>query len=177
MRQCHKREHSWGRCCCVRGIRWLCCRRSKLQRKGKQFVKHRFVKWSKGKQYDLSHIVSSEVQNTSRFVRMSIESARLTVLFIYRKQNQVKEELLYSLVQWNWFSVVTGCTWVTCISDVREPTSLHHAVCLHHRGHGSLQGAWTSKDVCSTLGQPSGFCDHPTKKNEKQGEKREREAS
>ena len=26
---------------------------------------------------------------------------------------------IYSLVQWNWFSVVTGCTWVTCISDVR----------------------------------------------------------
>ena len=32
----------------------------------------------------------------------------------------------YSLVQWNWFSVVTGCTWVTCISDVRGPISLHH---------------------------------------------------
>ena len=25
-------------------------------------------------------------------------------------------------------SVVTGCTWVTCISDVREPISLHQAV-------------------------------------------------
>ena len=35
---------------------------------------------------------------------------------------------LYSLVQWNWFSAVTGCTWVTCISDVREPISLHQAV-------------------------------------------------
>ena len=23
--------------------------------------------------------------------------------------------LVYSLVQWNWFSMVTGCTWVTCI--------------------------------------------------------------
>ena len=34
----------------------------------------------------------------------------------------------YSLVQWNWSSVVTGCTWVTCISDVREPISLHQAV-------------------------------------------------
>ena len=34
----------------------------------------------------------------------------------------------YSLVQWNWFSVVTGCTWVTCITDVREPISLHQAV-------------------------------------------------
>ena len=28
---------------------------------------------------------------------------------------------IYSVVQWNWFSVVTGCTWVACISDVREP--------------------------------------------------------
>ena len=35
---------------------------------------------------------------------------------------------LYSLVQWNWFSVVTESTWVTCTSDVREPISLHHAV-------------------------------------------------
>ena len=35
---------------------------------------------------------------------------------------------LYSLVQWNWFPAVTGCTWVTCISDVREPISLHQAV-------------------------------------------------
>ena len=34
----------------------------------------------------------------------------------------------YSLMQWNWFSDVTGCTWITCISDVREPTSLHQAV-------------------------------------------------
>ena len=32
-------------------------------------------------------------------------------------------------MQWNWFSVVTGCTWVTCISDIREPISLHQAVC------------------------------------------------
>ena len=39
-------------------------------------------------------------------------------------------DCLHSLVQWNWFSVVhwTGCTWVTCISDVREPISLHQAV-------------------------------------------------
>ena len=35
---------------------------------------------------------------------------------------------VHSLVQWNWFSVVTGCTWVTCISDVREPISLHQSV-------------------------------------------------
>ena len=35
----------------------------------------------------------------------------------------------YSLVQWNWFSDVTGCTWVICIHcDVREPISLHQAV-------------------------------------------------
>ena len=34
----------------------------------------------------------------------------------------------YSLVQWNWFSVVTRCTWVSCINDVREPISLHQAV-------------------------------------------------
>ena len=37
-------------------------------------------------------------------------------------------EELYSLVQWNWLSAVTGWTWVTCISDVREPihcTSLY----------------------------------------------------
>ena len=34
----------------------------------------------------------------------------------------------YSLVQWNWFSVVTECSWVTCISDVRGPISLHQAV-------------------------------------------------
>ena len=40
---------------------------------------------------------------------------------------------MYSLVQVNWFSVVTGCTWVTCISDVREPISLHQAVCYTHR--------------------------------------------
>ena len=38
--------------------------------------------------------------------------------------------LKYSLVQRNWFSVVAGCTWVTCISDVREPISLHQAVCM-----------------------------------------------
>ena len=31
----------------------------------------------------------------------------------------------YSLVQWNWLFLVTGCTWVTCISDVRGPISLH----------------------------------------------------
>ena len=37
--------------------------------------------------------------------------------------------MINSLVQWNWFSVVTGCTWVTGISDVREPISLHQAVC------------------------------------------------
>ena len=35
---------------------------------------------------------------------------------------------VYSLVQWNWFSVVTGCTWVACISDMRKPISLHQAV-------------------------------------------------
>ena len=34
----------------------------------------------------------------------------------------------YSPVQWNWFLVVSGCIWVTCISDVREPISLHQAV-------------------------------------------------
>ena len=33
-----------------------------------------------------------------------------------------------SLAQWNWFSVVAGCTWVTCISEVREPISLHQDV-------------------------------------------------
>ena len=33
----------------------------------------------------------------------------------------------YSLAQWNWFSVVTGCTWHVSISDVREPISLHQA--------------------------------------------------
>ena len=31
-------------------------------------------------------------------------------------------------MQWNWFSVVTGCTWFTYISDVREPISLHQTV-------------------------------------------------
>ena len=31
-------------------------------------------------------------------------------------------------MQWNWYSVVTGCTWFTCISDVREPISLHQTV-------------------------------------------------
>ena len=35
---------------------------------------------------------------------------------------------VYSVVQWNWSSVVTGCTWVTCISDIREPISLYQAV-------------------------------------------------
>ena len=35
---------------------------------------------------------------------------------------------VYSLVQWNWFSVVTGCTWIARISDVREPISLCQAV-------------------------------------------------
>ena len=35
---------------------------------------------------------------------------------------------MYSLVQWNCFSLVSGCTWVSCINDVREPISLHQAV-------------------------------------------------
>ena len=34
----------------------------------------------------------------------------------------------YSLVQWNWFSAVTGCTWVTWSSDVREPISQQQSV-------------------------------------------------
>ena len=33
----------------------------------------------------------------------------------------------YSLVQWNWFSGVTGCTWIS--SYAREPISLHQTVC------------------------------------------------
>ena len=37
---------------------------------------------------------------------------------------------LCSLVEWNLFSVVPGCTRVTCISDIREPISLHQAVLL-----------------------------------------------
>ena len=36
---------------------------------------------------------------------------------------------MYSLVPpWNWFSDVTGCTWITCTSDIREPIPLHQAV-------------------------------------------------
>ena len=42
------------------------------------------------------------------------------------------EVSMYSLVQWNWLSAVTECTWVACIqsrsSDVREPISLHQSV-------------------------------------------------
>ena len=29
----------------------------------------------------------------------------------------------YSLVQWNWFSAVTGCTWVTCIQWCQRTNS------------------------------------------------------
>ena len=36
-------------------------------------------------------------------------------------------ECKYGLMQWNWFS---GCTWVTCMSDVREAISLHQAVLI-----------------------------------------------
>ena len=39
----------------------------------------------------------------------------------------------YSLVQWNWFSAVTGCAWVHASSDVREPISLHQSVLAMHR--------------------------------------------
>ena len=38
---------------------------------------------------------------------------------------------VHSLVQWNRFSDVTRCTWITFISDVREPISLHQAVLGH----------------------------------------------
>ena len=38
--------------------------------------------------------------------------------------------IMYSLVQWNWFSDVTGWPEVPAYSDDREPISLHQAV-LH----------------------------------------------
>ena len=53
----------------------------------------------------------------------------------------------YSLVQWNWFSVVTRCTWVTCISDVTGPISLHQAVqelCNGLRPY-SIEKLWLSR--------------------------------
>ena len=37
---------------------------------------------------------------------------------------------VYSLVQWNWFSEITGCTWVRSSSDIKKPILLHQAVWL-----------------------------------------------
>ena len=83
---------------------------------------------------------------------------------------------MYSLVQWKWFSVVTRCTWVTCMSDVREPISLHQAVhtAIQYQQvvlwilgknkkkqmHGSMTG-WNFKAITKT------------KKKERTGERRD----
>ena len=47
---------------------------------------------------------------------------------LHHQVDEYRYMQIYSLMQWNWFFVVTGCTWVTCIGDVRGPISLHQAV-------------------------------------------------
>ena len=78
------------------------------------------------------HRFSSAQKNTLQIVpfcpRSRDRSCSGTVNF--QKQCFTLSSLLwqYSLVQWNWSSEVTERTWFTCISDIREPISLHQTV-------------------------------------------------
>ena len=89
----------------------------------------------------ISHIESCQVNSLVNFYfffvlfceeeknRFLFQASNPVTLFEYF--HDVRYKLcapVYSLVQWNWFSGVIKCTWVTCISDVREPISLHQAV-------------------------------------------------
>ena len=75
----------------------------------------------------------------------------------------------HSLVQWNWFSDVTGCTWVTCIkwrqktdftarcctpAPVRTPLHMDPALCIHlHLLHLC---SWTQH--CAYISQGPAVC-------------------
>ena len=59
------------------------------------------------------------------------------------------ERVVYSLVQWNWFSVVTGCTWVTCI-QWRQRTNFTAPGCIAPSGK-RLRGSTCDCDTFVSL--------------------------
>ena len=58
--------------------------------------------------------------------------------FLIFGQGSTNHELLaYSLVQWNWFSDVTGCTWISCI-QWRQRTHFTAPGCASNTWHHNI---------------------------------------